>query len=275
MTLKLISKVAGMLIGIAVIFNSCKKEEEKNNNNNQTEAAELSVANNIAETLYDDVFDVVLQDGQSNNVAGRGNSCATVTLSNTDPDTYPKTMTIDFGTGCTSTNGLTRKGKIIATLSGRIRTAGTSIAISFENYSVNDYKLEGSFSITNNSDNAGLSFTTQTTNGKLTYPGGATFYTHSGTHTLTQTGGAGTVTFLDDSFSFTGNGTTSSSAGNSLSTSIITPLVKNATCMNIVSGVEQFTYNNISGTLNFGDGSCDNLALLTIGSYQQTVLLPR
>ncbi|HZI55062.1 MAG TPA: hypothetical protein VFD56_15205, partial [Chitinophagaceae bacterium] len=77
MKFKLLPKIAAMLIGIAVIFNSCKKEEEKSNN--QAEAAELSVANNIAETLYDDVFNVVLLDGQANNVAGRGNSCATVT----------------------------------------------------------------------------------------------------------------------------------------------------------------------------------------------------
>lgn len=217
----------------------------------------------------------MLLDGQSNNVAGRGNSCATVTLNNTDPDTYPKIMTLDFASGCTGIDGLTRKGKIIATLSGRIRTAGTSITISFDNYSVNDFKLEGEFSITNNSGNSGLSFTTQTTNGKLTYPGGTLYYTHSGNHTLTQTAGAGTPSFLDDSFSLTGSGTTTSSLGNSLTVNITTPLVKKATCANIVSGVEQFTYNNINGTLDFGDGSCDNLAALTIGSYHQTVILPR
>ena len=275
MKLKLSTLIAGLLIGLAVMLHSCKKDKEEETNNTQTEAAELSVANNIAETMYDDVFNVVLLDGQSNNVAGRGNSCATVTLNNSDPDTYPKIMTLDFGPGCTGFDGLTRKGKIIATLSGRIRTAGTSITISFDNYSVNDFKLEGEFSITNNSGNNGLSFTTQTTNGKLTYPGGTLFYTHSGNHTLTQTAGAGTPSFLDDSFSLTGSGTTTSSLGNSLTVNITTALVKKATCANVVSGIEQFTYNNINGTLDFGDGSCDNQALLTIGSYHQTVTLPR
>ena len=275
MKLKLSTLIAGLLIGLAVMLHSCKKDKEEETNNNQTEAAELSVANNIAETMYDDVFNVVLLDGQANNVAGRGNSCATVTLNNSDPDTYPKIMTLDFGSGCTGFDGLTRKGKIIATLSGRIRTAGTSITISFDNYSVNDFKLEGEFSITNNSGNNGLSFTTQTTNGKLTYPGGTLFYTHSGNHTLTQTAGAGTPSFLDDIFSLTGSGNTTSSLGNSLTVNITTALVKKATCANVVSGIEQFTYNNINGTLDFGDGSCDNQALLTIGSYHQTVTLPR
>ncbi len=275
MKLRLGSVIAGLLIGLSLMLHSCKKDKEEEKNKDQTEAAELSVANNIAETMYDDVFNTVLLDGQSNNVAGRGNSCATVTLNNSDPDTYPKIMTLDFGTGCTGFDGLTRKGKIIATLSGRIRTAGTSITITFDNYSVNDFKLEGEFSITNNSGNTGLSFTTQTTNGKLTYPGGTLYYTHSGNHTLTQTAGAGTPSFLDDSFSLTGSGTTTSSLGNSLTVNITTPLVKKATCANVVSGVEQFTYNNINGTLDFGDGSCDNIALLTIGSYHQTVTLPK
>lgn len=266
---------AGFLaITIGVIIFSCQKDK-KEDNKDQPEAIQLSVAGNITETAYDDVFDVILKDGESNNVAGKGNSCATVTLNNTEPNTYPKIMTIDFGAGCISTNGVTRKGKLIATLSGKIRTAGTTISVSFENYSVNGFKLEGAFSITNNSGGAGLGFTTQTTNGKITYPDGTTYYTHSGSHTITQTAGAGTPTFNDDVFSLTGSGTTTSSAGNSLTISITTPLVKIVECKNIVSGVQAFTYNSISGTLNYGDGTCDNLATLIIGSYIQTVTLPR
>jgi hypothetical protein len=266
---------AAMLFSLGIALYSCKKESDKKQNNDQPEALQLSVANNIAETAYDDAFNVVLQDGQTNNVAGRGNSCATVTLSNTEPNVFPKTMTIDFGTGCTSNDGVTRMGKITATLSGKIRTAGTTIAVTFENYIVNGFKVEGTLTITNNSGQSGLGFTTQTTNGKLTYPDGTTFYTHTGTHTLTQTAGAGTVTFADDSFSLTGNGTTTSSAGNSLTVNITTPLVKNATCDNFSAGVQEFTYNTISGSLNYGDGTCDNIAKLTIGAYSQDITLPR
>jgi hypothetical protein len=265
---------AGLLtLATGAIFFSCKKDK-KEEPNDQPEAIQLSVASNIAETAYDDVFDVILQDGQSNNVAGKGESCATVTLNNTEPNTFPKIMTIDFGTGCTSGNGVTRKGKIIATLSGKIRSAGTTITVGFENYFVNGFKLEGTFSITNNSGNNGPGFTTQTTNGKLTYPDGS-YYTRSGTHTLTQTAGAGSATFNDDVFSLTGSGTTTSSAGNNLTVSITTPLVKKVECKNIVSGVQTFTYNSISGSLNYGEGACDNQATLTIGSYSQQVTLPR
>lgn len=261
-----------LVIALSVVIFSCKKDKKEEPNN--AEAIQLSVANNVSETAYDDVFNVILEDGFNKGVAAKENSCANVTLSNTDPNTFPKTMTIDFGTGCSS-NGITRKGKIIATLSGKILATGTTVTVSFDNYHVNDFKVEGTFSITNNSGGAGLSLTTQTTNGKLTYPDGTTYYTYSGTHTLIQSAGAGTPSIADDSFSITGNSTTASSAGNSLTVSITTPLVKNALCTNIVSGVQSFTYNSIGGTLNYGDGTCDKIATLTIGSYSQQIILPR
>lgn len=263
-----------------VILFSCQKDSNSSSDPNQAEAVSLSTANSNSETLYDDAFNVVLQDGENNNVAGRESSdegittCATVTLNPADFTTFPKTMTIDFGSGCTSSDGVTRSGSITATMSGKIRTAGTTISVTFNNYYVNNYKIEGTYSITNNGG-TGLNFTTQVSNGKITYPGDTTYYMYSGTHTLAQTAGSSTATFTDDSFSITGSSTVSSSAGNNLNVNITTPLVKNAGCKNIVSGIEQFTYNNISGSLNFGDGTCDNLAVLTVGPSTQTITLPR
>lgn len=275
-----IMKTSGVLtLAIAFAFFSCQKAKEATDTK-MTDALGLSAASGISETLYDDAFDVVLQDGESNNIAGREyaaaklTSCATVTLSPADLVTFPKTMTIDFGAGCTSSNSVVRKGKITAVMSGRIRTAGTTIAVSFDNYFVNGFKLEGSYMITNNGG-TGLNFTRQVSNGKLTYPDGTTWYTYTGTHTLAQTAGSGTATFADDNFAVTGNGSTGSSAGNNLTVTISTPLVKTGTCRNISSGIEQFTYNAISGSLNFGDGTCDNQALLTVGPLSQTITLPR
>jgi hypothetical protein len=275
-----IMKTIGFLtLSIAIAFFSCQKVKDAVDTK-PADAIALSIANGTSETLYDDAFDVVLQDGESNSIAGRETaaartgSCATVTLSPADLTTFPKTMTIDFGAGCTSSNGVLRKGKLIAVLSGKIRTAGTTLAVSFDNYSVNGFKVEGNYMITNNGG-TGLNFTRQVSNGKLTYPDGTTWYKYTGTHTLAQTGGAATVTFADDNFSVTGNGITTSSAGNSLTVNITTPLLKAGTCRNISSGIEQFTYNTISGSLNFGDGTCDNQALLTVGLLSQTITLPR
>jgi len=273
----LIAAAGFLILGAAIFFSACKKDSDSTSaNTDQTTATSLSSSGSTSESLYDDAFDVVTQEGENNNVSGKATSCATVTLSPADTTSFPKTMTIDFGAGCTSTNGVTRKGKIIAALSGRIRATGTSIAVTFDNYSVNGYLVEGTYSITNNSGNGnGLNITTQVTNGKVTYPDGTTWYTYSGTHNMAQTAGTGTITFADDVYSITGNYTTGSSAGKNLSVTIITPLIKNAACVNIVSGIEAFTYNNISGTLDFGDGTCDKQATLTVGVKTETVILPR
>lgn len=261
----------------SLTFSSCsKKDNNADNSQNQSTAIGLTMASSLSETMFDDVFNQINIEAENNNISGRLSTetgtlgCAAVTLSPADLNTFPKTMTIDYASGCTI-GSVTRKGKLIATISGRLRTAGSTISVAFDNYYVNGYKLEGSFSITNNTTNNSLSFTTQTTNGKLTYPGGTTFYTHSGSHTYTQIGGAGTATYLDDSWSVSGSGTTVSSANESLSVTIKNPLIKNVACGSIVSGVEDFQYNSISGNLNFGESVCDRLATLTIGSYSVVI----
>ena len=264
-----------ILLSLLVI--SCsKKDNSTDNSKDQQTAVSLTVASSISQTLYDDVFNQINLEAENNNIAGRlttetgTQGCATITLSPSDLNTFPKTMTIDYGAGCTI-GAITRKGKLIVNLNGRLRNAGTTISTSFENYFVNEYKLEGTFTITNNATNNILSFVTQTTNGILTYPAGIMFYTHNGSHTYTQIGGSNTPTYLDDSWSVSGNGITTSSSNESLSLDIKTALVKNVACGAIVSGVQGFKFNNISGSLNFGEGICDRQATLTIGSYNTVI----
>jgi hypothetical protein len=253
-----------------------KKDNPADNTQNQATAIKLSVASSISQSLYDDVFNQINVEAENNNMAGRLSTengtlgCATVTLSPADLTSFPKTMTIDYGAGCSIAN-ITRKGKLIVTLNGRLRTSGTTLAVAFDNYYVNEHKLEGTFTITNNTANNVLSFTTQTTNGKLTYPAGVAYYTHSGSHTYTQVGGSNTATYIDDSWSVTGSGSTASSSNETLSLTIKTPLIKNVACGAIISGVQEFIYNNLSGNLDFGAGTCDRQATLAIGSFNTVI----
>lgn len=275
---KIILAYACLGISASLLISSCKKESSENTDNSkdQPTAINLTVASSISQSLYDDVFTQINIEAENNNINGKLNGetgvqgCATVTVSPADLTTFPKTLTIDYGAGCTI-GTITRKGKLTATISGRLRTPGTTVSVTFQNYFVNEYKLEGVFSITNNSTNNAASFTTQTSNGKLTYPAGVAYYTHNGSHTYTQVGGLGTPTFTDDSWSVTGSGTTTSSANETLTVTIKTPLVKNIACGSVVSGTEDFQYNNIKGSLDFGNGTCDRLATLTIGSYNTII----
>ena len=266
-----------VVVLLSFVSSSCRKENTiPDDPGFETNAIELTAASTVAENLYDDVFNQINIEAVNNNLAGRLTTttgiqgCATVTISPADLTTFPKTMTLDFGSGC-SLEAVVRKGKLIVTMNGRLRNAGTTLSVVFENYFVNDHKLEGAFNLSNNTTNNVLSFTSQTANGRLTYPGGLIYYTHSGTHTYTQIGGSNTPSYFDDSWSVSGIGTTAS-ANESLTWDITTPLIKNIACGSIVSGIEEFKYNNnTSGSLNFGDGTCDRLATLNIGSYNSVI----
>ena len=266
--------VGSIALAALIVLSACKKDNK--DDGDVDTSASLASSGSISQSLYDDAFDVISSEGEAASVNGRVETCAIVTLSPADTTTFPKTMTIDFGSGCTSPNGIVRKGKIIATLSGKLRKSGTTVSVTFSNYYVNNYHVEGTYSITTNSGNGnGLNYTTAVSGGKITYPDGSTWYSYSGTHTLAQTGGAGTATFADDVYSWTGGFSTSNSVGKSLTVSITTALIKSMSCKNIISGVQAFTYNGVSGSINYGDGACDNQAMVTIGTRTWPVTLPR
>ena len=73
-----------------------------------------------------------------------------------------KKIIIDFGTGCTSAEGVVRKGKVLLTYSGNLAFPGSTIITSFEGYEVNVLKLEGTRVLTNTGINLATSTITMT-----------------------------------------------------------------------------------------------------------------
>jgi hypothetical protein len=276
-----ISMTATLALGLT-LWAACKKSSSS-----QDDAAlSLSASGTTAQAAYGDVFSVVMSTSESNDLNTSVSQAAaqtgpvttfgvTVGVSPSDTDTYPKTLTIDYGSGDTSATGVIRSGKLIVTLSGRLIDVGTTVAVTFDQYKVNGFGLAGTYSFTNYSQlGSGLSYTTAVTGGVLTYPSGAT-YTYSEQDTLVQTSGVGTPTFTDDAYTITGNFALASSAGNRITAEVTTPLVREFTCGNIVSGVVSFTYDSaVHGTLDYGAGTCDDQATLTVGLKTQTVTLP-
>jgi len=263
-------------ICLSVVMNSCSKDNNDNPPSNEESTVSLTNAKVYSDALYDDVSMEVLQVNTENNLSAQPSvntqTCATVTISPNDA-TWPKTVTIDYGTaGCTGANGYTRKGKIIYTLNKKLLTTGAVLTASFDNYSVNGYKLEGTYTITNNGSSAGLNVTIVLANGKVTYPTGVV-YTKASNTTWVQAAGIGTLTVLDDEYYVTGNGSVST-AGNTLSAASVGNLYRTVTCTNTVSGVLNLNYNNITGTLDFGAGECDKTAVLTVAGKEYNVVLP-
>lgn len=86
-----------------------------------------------------------------------------------------KRIIVDFGDGCTSGNGITRKGRVIINYTGMISFPTASITVNFQDYFVNGVKIEGTRVTTNKGIDLNymtLSFEIKMDNGKLTWTDG-------------------------------------------------------------------------------------------------------
>lgn len=300
------------LITSAFIFSlltigSCSKEKSSGTDQEQQDASLTSAQyDSQSEMAFNEVFDDAM--GVNNDVGmagtgvfGRGEStdgynrldslppCATITIVHASTSTFfPVRITIDFGTaGCIRpADGHSRKGKIIIDYSNRLTVPGATATITFNNFYIDDTKIEGTATITNtsspNSTPPSRQFTVDVTNGKLSTADGN--YVEWNSHkTITQTQGLSTLLYpKDDVFQIEGSANGRAQKGNLLvawQSTITSPLIKNFECRWIVQGtvkvVRASTSANTSwtGLLDYGNGNCDNQATVTINGVTHQITL--
>ncbi len=269
-----------LTFGIIILgFSSCKK------NNSITGEIEttfdLSGKQAINESLTDDANKLLDETTESLGLSGNKSplinngtlSCASVTVSS---GAFPKTITLDFGNGCTNPNSnIERSGIINIVLSDSFRLTGSTAVMTFDNYYVNGYKKEGTITWTNTSTSSVRSWSRQVINGKITAPNGR-FWFHNGLKQITQVAGMNTPRILlDDAFSITGTSQITNSNGENRTSTIETPLHKRVACDHIDEGSIRFQGPNHYATLDFGNGTCDAIATISINNYQpRTITLP-
>jgi hypothetical protein len=54
---------------------------------------------------------------------------------------------------------------------------------------------------------------------------------------------------------------------------VTTPLIKSFTCKWISKGVIKISVNDQNGTLNYGNGNCDDEATITVNGVSKTIKL--
>jgi len=271
------------LLSIPSVFFLASCQKDKNEPDPEFETTfNMSKDQAISESMNDDAtvifFDASVGSGfyrvdgtaQTSGIL----SCATVTVN--PQNSFPKTITIDFGSGCVSVDGITRSGKINITLSDYVHNPGATAVMTFENYATAGFKVEGTITWTNTSTQNGISWTRQVTNGKVTNPSTGYYWLHEGTKNVTQTAGANTPTnLLDDVYSITGSHTVTNPAGKTRTVTITEALEKKTTCHNITKGKVKIQAQTHFAILDYGDGTCDNVAIVTIdGVAPITITLP-
>lgn len=202
--------------------------------------------------------------------------CATVTL---DTIAMPHTATIDFGaTNCLCTDGRYRRGVINVSFTGRYRDAGTTITVTPSNYYVNDNHVEGVHTVVNQGLNgSGNIYYTIDVTATITLASGGGVVSWTAHRVREWIAGSGTLTFADDIYSITGDGTGTSAGGVAVSFNITAPLVRKLEpgCrMHFVSGTIEITPGSLpTRILDFGNGDCDNIATVTVNGETHTITL--
>lgn len=276
-----------------IILNSCQKESSQVASETaatEEEAATYSDESTQTEASFDDVEDVSMTAAEEEvgSPTGRGiptfdelrlriGSCATITVSPND-STYPKTVTIDFGSGCVCADGKFRSGAVIVFLTGPIRRPGSVMTITLRDFYLNRKHIEGTKTVSNLSENSNIKFTVEVVGGKVTFPSGRG-YTYNGLKYVKQIEGGQTRIVRDDVYSIETRSKTEFNNGITVNLNTESPLIKKVACPWISDGLLKIKINSRVLFLNYGapnNGDCDDKAMLTWdnGNKHRLITLP-
>ncbi len=273
--MKKISLALTMMITVLFIFSSCKKT-----NNDKDFSASKDDA--FAEATFDNVTSIADEaytlstSGTYKSTEGRVflSDCATVTL---DTTVFPRVLTIDFGdTNCLGNDGRYRRGKIIISFTGRYWHPGTIITTTFDEYYVNDNQVEGTKVVTNNgfNDSGNMNWDIAV-NGIITLADGGGTISWNAQRGREWIDGIQTpFNRWDDIYLITGQATGERANGIHWTRDITSPLRVELACRFIVSGTVEITPEGKPvRILDYGDGSCDNEATVTVNGNTYTIHL--
>ena len=288
-----------VIFSALMIFTSCKKDNSTNSTNDPNPAATVDVAQSDvgAEAQFDDVFNITMgvqaSDAGEDIGIGTGagviykpanpdgtatldsvSACFTVTVVPKTLHVFPKVVTIDFGTGCPGKDGKFRKGEIVTTYTGPMFIPGNSATTTFVDYNVDSFKIEGTHSVENTSTLDKLAWKVKVVDGKITNTLNGNWRKWEGVREPKRIEGNGTPLLLsDDVFQITGHASGSNSNGNSWISLITEPLIRKFICSWIEKGQVKITRNSNSAVLDYGEGTCDNKATITINGVIHNISL--
>jgi hypothetical protein len=208
--------------------------------------------------------------GDRDGVVLRG-ACADPTVLPNDFFTFPKTVTINYGTGCTDDFGRNKSGKMTLNV-GKFWEAGSVIKATFENFMEDSTKLNGAYTFTNNSTATTIDHSFSAENIVFTDKMGRTStYTIRQRHL--QVAGMTTRTERDDVYNITTSLTSREADGTTTSWENTTPLKKANNCRWIQKGTGTIKVNNETSIIDFGNDTCDDDATLTTNGVVRNIKL--
>lgn len=250
------------------LFASCVKERD-----HDTFAAEDAT---FAMWVYDNAINIAneastLNTGDNLALYKTSGYCATV-INN------PGQITVDFDTtNCLCNDGRTRRGKIIIDYTGNYKDSNETRTISFEDYYVNDNKINGTEVITGMGLNAqGIVHYGVEVTGSIDVLDTLGALTYNAELTREWTEGSSTIEWSDDMYSLTGNGNGVNIYGNNYAFNTFEPIMKptSITCRFFTEGILEIQpQGRTFRSVDFGTGECDEQATVTIDRKQHHIIM--
>lgn len=256
---------------------------------NDVQAPEVDLAQDDALTsdLFEDIFSEVeeamafMEDKLYNDGLKSASdvTCKIITVERPDDETFwPRTVTIDYGEGCIGPNGRTRSGKMIIIVNDRYINEGYYRVVTFEDFYVDGYKMEGQKTVSNEgvNENGNTYFSVSLTDGKVISPEGVEFPKEFN-KIREWVAGSETPRFRwDDEYMVTGIAEGINRKGVAYTRTILEPLHVAKKCRWIKSGsVEIKAEGRETAIMDYGDGTCDRFATVTVGDKTKTIKLHR
>lgn len=252
---KTVKYLAVAVIGIALFSTSCKKKEEQEEYNQVALDATSSEDDEMMTRDEEILVGLPCNYDLTQLLA----PCVVVTETST---TFPKTVTIDYGVGCTNSNGITKKGKVIIYMSNPLNMEGAVRQISFDGFYVNATQITGTKNLENTGFNASGNALISV-DADLTFTNGNGTRTRSSDHVREWIGHA-TCERTDDEFLITGSGSVTRNNGTVRPYSITSAIHIKHSCRYPVAGEIDFgTTANRGCIINYGSGECDEFVQLT------------
>jgi len=263
-------KTKYLVLAISILFlgiTSCNKEEKKDADLSKSIAdVEANVYSDEFEKSADIVsFDKLSSGNNQNGQNGPLPLCAVVTIDYPEGAPFPKVITIDYGdVNCEVRPNLYKRGKEIISISDSLVNLDAERTLTFENYFINDNEVLGYKKLTNTGENLdgfmNFSIDNDLSIGEWTRVSVGTKIWIEGFDTLGP---------HDNVFLLDGSSLTTLADGTSISRTITQSLRIDRLCGYITEGIVSIVWNDSNtAILDYGDGSCDDQAVIFINDQE-------
>ena len=277
----IIAAVIGAILFIAGCEQAGTNLEDLNDNVTMAEeevadlkAAEATSTDICSARFAGHLFQGNMMLGGAHLFFGRGfPQCATVSV---DSEEFPKTVSIDYGEGCTGRMGLEKRGVITIYMSDTIINEGAVYTVTYENLTLGNRAISRTATFTNKGLNGDghwiISFESLST---------TTFEKEEKTFTIVREfsgerewlEGFETAEAADDIFLMSRNGSITVNEKLKFEKLTIEALLIDRSCKWPLSGIVEITKGGESMTIDYGTGECDNMALVSKGGESEEIEL--